>query len=377
MDSASTGRRSPWQPAPGSRQAVVLNAVRERGSVRVTELAQELRVTPVTVRRDVAMLADAGLVQRVHGGATALEGTDGTPAWQPGPRTQTGSVGVLVPSLDFYWPDVVRGAEEEASRLGLRLLLRGSVYHARDERADIARLLDAGVKGVLLAPTMSGPGGDHIRTWLAEAPVPVVLMERAATVGPVQRAVESVLTDHAGGAAMAVNHLANLGHRRIGVVLNENSPHVHQIRRGWQEACAERGLSTQGVTDIALPDHREESFEPTINAVVGSALETGCTALIVHSDPEALRILQNAEELGVDIPTDLSVISYDDQVAALSTPALSAMRTPRRTIGRTAVKLLAERLAEPARPMHRVQVSPTLVVRDSSGPPGGADGVPG
>src|SRR5699024_7811661 len=104
MDSASTGRRSPWQPAPGSRQAVVLNAVRERGSVRVTELAQELRVTPVTVRRDVAMLADAGLVQRVHGGATALEGTDGTPAWQHGPGTQDGEVGMMGRYTDLGGP---------------------------------------------------------------------------------------------------------------------------------------------------------------------------------------------------------------------------------------------------------------------------------
>lgn len=367
---AMSGRGGPWQPAPGSRQADVLSAVTERGSIRVTDLARELQVTPVTVRRDVASLAEAGLVRRVHGGASAIDrsnraGGDGVSAamcWQ-------GALGALVPSLDFYWPDVVRGAEQESSRLGMRLLLRGSVYHANDERGDIGRLIDAGVKGLLLAPTVVGPGGDRIREWLADPPVPVVLMERAVSVGPIHRAVESVRTDHAGGAAMAVHHLAHLGHERIGVVLNEHSPHANQIRLGWQTACADNGLVTEGLADIALPEHHEPHFEATINSVVASALETGTTALIVHSDPEAVRVLQSAEEQGLNVPGDLSIISYDDQIATLSTPALSAVRPPRRTIGRTAVGLLAARMAEPDRPVHRVQVSPTLFVRNSSGPP--------
>lgn len=367
MDSTSQPPGAQWQPVPGTRQAAVLDTVLQRKMVRLSDLAQEFGVRPVTIRRDVTALANAGLVQRVHGGVAAAGQslTHGTSKV----RRQNERIGALVPSLEFYWPDVMRGAEAEATRLGLRMVLRGSVYHATDERDDINQLIDSEVTGLLLAPTVVGSGGHVIREWLAEAPVPVVLMERTANVGPMRRSVESVVTDHARGAAMAVHYLASLGHRRIGVALNAQSPHVAQIRTGWESACAERGLESTGVTDIAIPERRDADYDRTMASIVDTARETGTTALIVHSDPEAVRVVQSAQEHGLSIPGDLSIISYDDQVATLATPSLSAVRPPRRTIGRTATNLLAERLSDPDRPPHRVQVSPRLTVRDSSGPP--------
>ncbi|UFU03209.1 substrate-binding domain-containing protein [Ruania suaedae] len=358
---SNEGRRPPM----GSRQAEVLAAVSDRGTVRVTELAEELGVTPVTVRRAVSDLADAGLVRRVHGGATAV-----------GPRVSNGSagpvgatVGMLVPSLDYYWPDVARGAEEEAKRLGLRVRLRGSVYQAADERGDLERLVEAGADGLLIAPTLDGPGGELVREWLADAPVPVVLMERTASVGAVQRSVESVITDHSDGITMAVHHLVGQGHRTIGVALSQDSPHAPRLRTDWLAACADHGLDAPAAVDRRIPDRREPDFDSTIESIVADVIATGTTALLVHSDPEAIRLIQCAQERGLSVPGDLSVISYDDQVAAMSAPALTAVRPPRRTIGRTAVGLLAARMADAGRPVHRVLVSPTLMVRDSSGPP--------
>ena len=286
----------------------------------------------------------------------------------PAARLAGKRVGTLVPSLEFYWPDVVRGVEQEASRLGMRMILRGSVYHAADERGDLQRLLDSGATGLLLAPTVRGSAGELIREWLAESPVPVVLMERTANVGSMRRPVESVVTDHAGGAAMAVHHLASLGHRRIGVALNKNSPHVDQIHQGWQTACQDLGLTPAGVADVVFPEPHDPEFNRRVDSVVDTALETGTTAVIVHSDQEAVRVMQSAEERGLNIPGDLSIVSYDDQVATLATPALSAVRPPRRSIGRTAMGLLAARIAEPERAVHRIQVSPHLIVRGSSGP---------
>lgn len=72
---------------------------------------------------------------------------------------------------------------------------------------------------------------------------------------------------------------------------------------------------------------------------------------------------------GIQIPQDLSVISYDDEVAALASPPLTALRPPRQEVGRTAVAVLLDRLDDPGRPAHRIAVSPTLVIRDSTAPP--------
>lgn len=73
------------------------------------------------------------------------------------------------------------------------------------------------------------------------------------------------------------------------------------------------------------------------------------------------------------MPQDLSVVAYDDEVAGLFSPPLTAVRPPRTSIGRAAVELIAARLADPGRPVHRVVVSPSLRVRESTAAPRQAD----
>lgn len=357
---------APWHPPAGSRQAAVLETISERGSIRIGNLAEELGVTAITVRRDVAALAEAGLIRRFHGGAAIAEDA-GT--GNGNPLTPAGSIGVLVPSLDFYWPDVIHGAEAEAKRLGWNLILRETMYHAQDERPDLDRLLAKDVSGLLLAPTVVGAARDALEDWLEEARLPIVLMEREMTVGMSRQAVESVVTDHAGGAEMAVHHLHNQGHRRIGLIASQNSPHAHQIHLGWRSSHDQLGITLEEGAYAELPDRTDPGFSSAVDAALTSFVDSGVTAAIVHSDPEAMHLVQRAEEMGIEIPGNLSLVSYDDQIASLANPALSAVRPPRRIIGETALRLLTARIAEPNRPIHRVKVSPTLVIRASSGRP--------
>jgi len=89
----------------------------------------------------------------------------------------------------------------------------------------------------------------------------------------------------------------------------------------------------------------------------------------VHADAEAVALVQRCEERHLSVPGDLSIVAYDDEVAGLFSPPLTAVRPPRRSIVRAAVRLVADRLAEPERPAHRVVISPSLRVRGSTAPP--------
>lgn len=350
-----------------SRRTQILSAVRRYGTVRVAQLATQFAVTPVTIRRDLDDLAEAGVVTRVHGGATVTDEPTPSVATRRGtPATpRHGLIGMLVPSLTVYWPDIARSVESEVRRAGLRLLLHESSYSATDERPDLDGLVDAGCVGILAAPNMSSESGERTRAWLREAPVPVVLVERTAVVDHYQRAVPSVISDHRLGGEMATHHLAQLGHRRIGAVLAD-TPHTKEIQEGWERATAALGLAPAPVAFV--PNRHTAEFEPTLTAALEAFLADGVTGLFVHSDPEAVRLAQMAARRGTTIPQDLSVVSYDDEVAALASPPLTALRPQRQEVGRAAVALLLERLADPARAIHRVAISPTLVVRESSRP---------
>ncbi|WP_442574604.1 substrate-binding domain-containing protein [Microbacterium sp. F51-2R] len=362
-----------------ARRAHVLAALTRDGVVRVSQLIDELGVTPVTVRRDLAQMEEEGLLVRVHGGAVAPEGGNGHRVEAAAPddderavTATSDAIAVLVPSLNYYWPSVVRGMEREARRRGFRVLLRGASYELQDERPVLERLVRSeGVKGLIVAPNTDTPHAQDVIQWLAQAGVPSVLTERDAFLLPDRAPVESVTSDHALGAVLAARHLADLGHRKVGLVLSRDSPTSRKIAAGWQAVCDELGLTPTQHFEHLLPDRSSPDFRDAVNASLDRAMQSGTTALLVHPDAEAMAFVDLALARGISVPGDLSVIAYDDEVAELFTPALTAVSPPRMDVGAAAVDLLIRRIHEPDRPVHRVMLNPVLNVRESTAPPRG------
>jgi DNA-binding LacI/PurR family transcriptional regulator len=374
----STDGRGPLQVA---RRAQLLEALQRNGALRISDLSAELGAAPVTIRRDIAQLAAEGLVRRVHGGvalitpgestavpAQATPADDAPPAGLDSLSGRT--IGMLVPSLDYYYPDVARGAEEAARELDMKLVLRGSSYETEDDRPQLGRLVDRmHVDALIAAPRMDAPSSARTLEWLAGLGLPVVLLERTASVGPHHEVLESVVSDHALGAAIAVRHLVSLGHRKVGLVLSRRSPTRPHVQRGWVEASTECGLDIDATVDMDVPDTWEADFDTVLDEVLDRTLATGTTALLVHADAQAIALVQHCEERHLAIPGDLSIVAYDDEVAGLFSPPLTAVRPPRRSLGRAAVRLVADRLTDPNLPAHRVIISPSLRVRESTAPP--------
>jgi DNA-binding LacI/PurR family transcriptional regulator len=360
-------------PLAASRRNHVLDALVRDGGVRVSQLIDELGVAPVTLRRDLAQMEREGLLVRVHGGAVPAgehaASDAATTAATPAPPA-TGAIAVLVPSLNYYWPGVMRGMEAEAEKRGMRVLMRGASYELQDERPVLERLvLRDDVRGLIVAPNTETPHAQDVIEWLATSGVPSVLVERDGVLLPDGTPVESVTTDHALGAKLAARHLASLGHRKVGLILSRFSPTSRKIAAGWDAACIELGLTPTDHLEQILPDRRSPEFSTAVDATLDTALRTGITALLVHSDPEAMAFVDLALTKGISIPDDLSIIAYDDEVAQLFTPALTAVSPPRVAVGHAAVDLLHARIVDPGRPVHRVTLNPSLNVRGSTAPP--------
>ncbi|WP_243229834.1 substrate-binding domain-containing protein [Microbacterium sp. CIAB417] len=355
------------------RREHVLAALARDGAVRISQLVDDLGVTPVTLRRDLAQMEGEGLLVRVHGGAVAPKSATvpaSPPAAVTDPEPPTRTVAVLVPSLNYYWPGVVRGMEAEARARGLNVVLRGASYELQDERPVLERIVaNDDISGLIVAPNTDTPHAQDVMQWLHESGIPTVLVERDAVTLPDGAPVESVTTDHALGARLAARHLAALGHRRVGLVMSRNSPTSRKIAQGWHGAVEELGLQPSPQRETILPDRASGEFTAEVNAALDSMRDAGITGLLVHSDPEAMAVVDLALNRGISVPEDLSIIAYDDEVAQLFTPALTAVSPPRASVGRTAVDMLVHRMGSPDRPVHRVQLSPQLIVRASTAAP--------
>lgn len=352
------------------RQELLMDELRRRGAVRVRDLAQVLKVSELTVRRDISALAGRGLLTKVHGGATLPVESEPARARRQRATSTRFTIGMVVPSLDYYWPTIVSGARTAAAAFGAHIQLRGSSYDQAEDRRQITRLTAAGqVHGLLLAPNLEEPGVAEMIDWIGNLPVPTILVEREApNWTPTPRQLEWVRSDHAHGMELAVRHLHEHGHRRIGLVLSKGSPHSAYLLLGWERACAGLGTSSEFVVreSVALEvrGHRE-----IIESILARCRRSRITALIVHSDPDAISVAQYLAEQGIAIPDDMALVSYDDEVAHLAEPAMTAIRPAKARVGRVAVEMMVSRLMDgKRRPAQRVLILPELITRRSSVP---------
>lgn len=324
----------------------------ERGSARVSDLAGQLGVSPVTVRRDVEALAMRGLLDRVHGKVSwpHQEGAPGTAA-PGGPGGREVVLGMIAPNATYYFAEVIRGAHEAAAAAGARLILRISDYRPQEDAARAAGLLAAGAEGLLVAPGWKEPHdpAEHGR-WITELPVPTVLLERRGVPGGALDDLDRVCSDHGHGVLLAVRHLTGLGHRAPLLVARADSPTAMAVRTGYRQALDALGLATPCPVIDSVPAEADPAgFEAAVRALLAAVRAGEATAALVHNDVDAIRIAQRLGELGVRVPQDLALVAYDDEVAALADIPLTAVAPPKHEVGRYAAQLLIERLRGPRR----------------------------
>lgn len=341
------------------RRAHILDVVRELGTVRVVELAERLGLAAVTVRRDVAALADAGLLRRSHGVASLP--TAETAA--AGPTRPDRVIGMLVPSVGSYFDEIIDGARSAANAAGARLVLGISAYESSDDRAQAEQLLDAGVDGLLLTPNWKPGGRPENHAWIGDLQVPTVLVERRVAADSPFAALDSVASDHSHGVLRALRRLSSLGHGSVLLAAREDSWTALQVRTGYEEATGLLGLDPQPVVDI----HPGGDMEP-VAARIAEAVAGGVRGVLVHNDQSALQLVPLLRARGLRVPDDMALISYDDVFAALAAPPLTAVAPPKRAVGAVALELMLSRLGSGRDlPVRHVELLPDLKIRSSCG----------
>ncbi|MCP2638196.1 substrate-binding domain-containing protein [Microbacterium sp. HD4P20] len=350
-------------PLPRKRHEHILRELELRGSVSAAEAAEQLGVSQVTVRRDIVELERAGKLARVHGGAIGV----GAPAI---PQPAKTNVGVVVPGSVSHYPQIVKGMEAASHSARTRVILATSQYREELEQRQVERLVEVGVAGVIFAPTMRDRTEEELAAWLSSIPVPVVFLERRLESTALAR-FDSARTDHERGADFAVEHLANLGHRAVGLAAFDRTPTAPLVRVGHGAAVARLALAN--APTISLPKGGEGDGDPLDDALtrfLDACLDSGTTAALVHTDVHAARLIELASDRGIRVPDDLAVIAVDDDTARMAMVPLTSVTAPGRDLGREAMRILTERIATPdltSAAARHITMLPHLTVRASCG----------
>lgn len=256
-----------------------------------------------------------------------------------------------------YTMEVARGIVDAAAAFGASAALGTTVTRSVSAWLDECHKMDAA--GLVIVISMLT---EHDQRRVLDQGLPVVLIDPlSAPALP----IPSIGVTNWSGARSAVSHLVELGHRRIAMVAGRPHSLAGSARlHGYRAALDEAGIAY----DPHLVRSTDFDFEEAVTACSEILREADPpTAVFASSDAQALGTIEAARRCGRLVPTDLSVVSFDDTaVAAMSSPPLTAVRQPFAEMGFEAARILLQ-LADgvaPASP--RVELATTLVIREST-----------
>ena len=199
---------------------------------------------------------------------------------------------------------------------------------------------------------------------LQEADLPLVLID---PINPVDPSLPSVGATNWQGAMSAVQHLLELGHRRISMLRGYECLVDDARYHGYLAALSGYGIAV----DEVLIGRANFRFEPAVTVaeeILGSPSPP--SAVFAANDLEALGVMEAARRSGLSVPGDLSVVGFDDSMyASASSPQLTTVRQPFVQMGEVAYQLLSDQMEGRDPAAVRVELAATLVIRESTAPP--------
>jgi LacI family transcriptional regulator len=274
-----------------------------------------------------------------------------------GPQT----VGVAMSAItNVYFGEVVHGIESEASAAGFSLLLADTHDDVADEMRVMTDLLGRGVEAIILAP--SGDPSNALAS-ARHRGVPVTLIDRL-----MEADVDQIGPDNREPTDQLVSHLADLGHRRIGMISGKLglSTTVERVA-GYCDALRRYDLR-EAPELIVSGDSGVDGADHALRQLL--ALPDPPTAVVAGNNRMTIGAMRAARGLGVQVPKDLALVAFDDfEWADLFQPRLTVIAQPTTSLGAQAFQLVLSRIEDPGLPPRRVVMRPALVHRESCGCP--------
>lgn len=270
-------------------------------------------------------------------------------------------VGVIIPDLQNpFFPGVVHGVEEVLYAAGYTLVLGHSDGLAEREQTHLSVLRGEGAAGLILIPD-NGPGADYES--LRSRELAVVAVDRV----PRGLDVDLVTVSNHEGAREATQHLLEHGYESIAFINGPRNVTVAQDRlAGYKEALRLSKIPFDESL-VVYSDFRQAGGAMAMARLLDRANPP--RAVLIANNLSTLGALQEIHGRGLNIPEQIAVIGFDDMSWATSlNPPLSAVAQPAEEMGKTAAKLLLQRLREPNRPARQVVLPTRLIVRASCGP---------
>jgi len=274
---------------------------------------------------------------------------------------QTNMLGMVLPDItNPFFPEIIRGAEDQAFSRGYLLVTANTDEQVERERRVISMLRSRRVDGILLA---CAPGIDtsHIRGAI-DSGIPIVCLDRSV---PGMK-LDCVLLDNVRGAEECVRYLVRVGYRSIAIITGSLGLQTAQERlRGYKLALRECGIPVSRELILEGDYRREAGYRLGKEILLRRKRPS---AIFVCNGVMTLGVLQAFEEMNVRCPEDVALATFDDLVIDRSFhPRLTVVAQPGYEIGSRGASLLMDRIEHKvSKKPFATRIPPTFIVREST-----------
>lgn len=297
------------------------------------EIASIFNVSRHTVRQALNYLAQEGWIYKERGKGRFFANRKN--------NEQKKNVAVLTTYIsDYIFPRIISGIEEELRKKGYNLLLFSSNNDIEAEKLCFENIINQDISGLIVEPAQSSINNLHHES--------IVKLEKkgiqyiAINANCDEENSAYIIVDDEQGGYKLTNYLLGLGHRNIAAVFKADDMQGERRRKGYIKALQEYNLCfNKSIVGEYITDNQDMYIDQFVKKMLSQ--ENPPTAIVCYNDKVALRVIDNCRKEGLEIPKDLSIVSFDDSSLAVSSDIkITTIKHPKREMGIMAAKCIID-----------------------------------
>lgn len=269
-------------------------------------------------------------------------------------------LGLIIPDIqNQFYSNIVRGIEDVTYGNDYAVILCNSDENPNKERFYLEVLKSESVDGIILPPIHQF--GEEIENFI-DLGIPIVCVDRKL----MRKNVDTVVIGNEKGGYDAVNHLIELGHKKIAILTSSlQFSSFDERQKGYERALKENGIEIDKRLIKEGDPRSSEAARELTNELLD--LDTPPTAIFATNNLMTLGVLEALNKHDLRIPDDISIVGFDDLPWAKAiSPPLTAVKQPAYEMGQKAAELFFKRVEDPSREAEEIVLEPKLVIREST-----------
>lgn len=297
------------------------------------EIAELFKVSRHTVRQALSYLVQEGWIYKERGRGSFFANKK--------ENDRNKNIAVLTTYIsDYIFPRIIDGIEEELRKKGYNLLLFSSNNDMENEKQCVQNIVNQDIAGLILEPAQSNINTlsyDSIKKLEKNNTKFITINSNCDAEN-----LAYIMVDDEQGGYKATSYLLELGHTNIAALFKIDDLQGEKRRKGYLRALRDYNIEkNKSIIGEYITDNRDMYVDGFVRKIKN--IENRPTAIVCYNDQIALRVISDLRNEGIKVPEDISIISFDDSLLAISSEVkLTTIKHPKKNMGRQAAKCIID-----------------------------------